>query len=82
MVCYKHTEENRNMGMDMYIDRVRRDPTDKQIILEREHFCYTSSGELIAKLASTFVCSICGRDEFYREPFCHCGAKMDEEDEA
>lgn len=28
------------MGMDMYIDRVRRDPTDKQIILEREEVCY------------------------------------------
>ena len=24
-----------------------------------------------------WVCSLCGRQEFNREPYCHCGAKMD-----
>lgn len=24
-----------------------------------------------------WVCSLCGRQEFIREPYCHCGAKMD-----
>ena len=26
-----------------------------------------------------FVCSECGRPEEKREPYCHCGAKMDKE---
>ena len=24
-----------------------------------------------------YVCSICGREEIKKEPYCHCGAKMD-----
>lgn len=24
-----------------------------------------------------WVCSLCGRQEFKKEPYCHCGAKMD-----
>jgi hypothetical protein len=24
-----------------------------------------------------WVCSLCGRQEFQKEPYCHCGAKMD-----
>ena len=23
-----------------------------------------------------WVCSLCGRQEFQKEPYCHCGAKM------
>ena len=26
-----------------------------------------------------YNCSVCGRREKYEEPYCHCGAKMDEE---
>ena len=26
-----------------------------------------------------FICSECGREEGKNEPYCHCGAKMDEE---
>ena len=29
-----------------------------------------------------WVCSLCGRQEFNREPYCHCGAKMDGKDGA
>lgn len=25
-----------------------------------------------------WVCSLCGRQEFNQEPYCNCGAKMDE----
>lgn len=25
-----------------------------------------------------WVCSLCGRQEFQKEPYCHCGAKMNE----
>ena len=27
-----------------------------------------------------WVCSLCGRQELNREPYCHCGAKMDLEE--
>ena len=25
----------------------------------------------------TYICSICGREEFRKEPYCNCGARMD-----
>lgn len=28
------------MGMDMYIDKIKRDPNDKKNILERQELCY------------------------------------------
>lgn len=28
-----------------------------------------------------YNCSVCGRREPYTEPYCHCGAKMDESEE-
>lgn len=28
-----------------------------------------------------YVCSICGREEVKKEPYCNCGAKMDGDDE-
>ena len=31
-------------------------------------------------LTHVFVCSECGRQENKREPYCHCGAKMDGKD--
>lgn len=31
-------------------------------------------------LTRIFVCSECGRQENKREPYCHCGAKMDKEE--
>ena len=41
--------------------------------------CYKcdSDGNPVIKTAEVFVCSICGREERHREPYCHCGAKMD-----
>lgn len=30
---------------------------------------------------TSFRCSLCGREEPKEEPYCHCGARMDKEDE-
>lgn len=30
-------------------------------------------------LAMKYHCSLCGRVEYRKEPYCHCGAKMDGE---
>lgn len=29
----------------------------------------------------SYRCSLCGREETKEEPYCHCGALMDKEDE-
>ena len=29
-----------------------------------------------------WVCSLCGRQEFQKEPYCHCGAKMNVEEKS
>ena len=44
---------------------------------EYERFCCNSSGKPVVKMGTIFVCSVCGREERHREPYCHCGAKMD-----
>lgn len=36
-----------------------------------------SDGKPIAPIDIEYVCSVCGRKEDYREPYCNCGAKMD-----
>ena len=43
-----------------------------------EHDCYVcnSDGEPVARTGSVFVCSECGREVRFKEPFCHCGADM------
>lgn len=43
-----------------------------------DYDCYTcnSDGEPVVKHGSVFVCSVCGREEYVRERYCHCGAKM------
>ena len=48
-----------------------------------EYDCYkcNSDGEPVIKTATVLVCSVCGREERYREPYCHCGAKMDLEED-
>lgn len=31
-------------------------------------------------IPDSYTCSMCGRREPYQEPYCHCGAKMDEKE--
>ena len=40
---------------------------------------YDEDGEPILQPYISYECSICGRRESVKEPYCHCGAKMDEE---
>ena len=49
--------------------------------IEYDCFCCNSDGEPVVKTGSIFACSICGREERYREPFCHCGADMRGDDD-
>lgn len=72
---------------DYYYNAIKDEPTvDVEPVKhglweEYDCFCCNSDGEPVIKAGSIFVCSICGREEKYREPYCHCGAKMDLEEE-
>lgn len=35
------------------------------------------TGNLVVHKHTIYRCSICGRTEPQKEPYCHCGAKMD-----
>lgn len=70
------------------IRQIRKAPTiDPESIRPHgqwvEYDCYkcNSDGEPVIKTATVLVCSVCGREERYREPYCHCGAKMDLEED-
>ena len=43
------------------------------------HWILRIIGEGITRYP-VYQCSVCGRAEFHREPYCNCGAKMDEEE--
>lgn len=43
---------------------------------ERGEYICNSDGKAIAQIGVVFICSVCGREERHKEPYCHCGAKM------
>ena len=42
---------------------------------------YDDAGDPILHEYTSYRCSLCGREEAKEEPYCHCGARMDKEDE-
>lgn len=44
---------------------------------EHDRYVCNSDGEPVVKIGVVFICSECGRQEYQKEPYCHCGAKMD-----
>ena len=42
---------------------------------------YDDAGDPILHEYTSYRCSLCGREEAKKEPYCHCGACMDKEDE-
>lgn len=42
---------------------------------------YDDAGGPILHEYTSYRCSLCGREETKEEPYCHCGARMDKEDE-
>ena len=43
-----------------------------------EHYEPYSTGEEMIETQFGYECSICGRWEYEKEPFCNCGAMMEE----
>ena len=46
---------------------------------EETKFLITDNPDDDGYWASVYICSNCGREESRKEPYCHCGAKMDKE---
>lgn len=44
---------------------------------EHDRYICNSDDEPVAKIGVVFICSECGRQEYHKEPYCHCGAKME-----
>lgn len=67
-----------NMAASMAINAptIEARPVVRGEWIEYDCFCCNSNGEPVVKTGSVFVCSVCGREERYREPFCNCGADM------
>lgn len=42
---------------------------------------YDDAGYPVLHEYTSYRCSLCGREETKEEPYCHCGAHMDKEDE-
>ena len=42
---------------------------------------YDQNGDPILHEYISYRCSLCSREETKEEPYCHCGARMDKEDE-
>ena len=49
---------------------------------EEETYCpvlYGEDAEPILHKYTRYICNLCGRSSTVPEPYCHCGAKMDDE---
>lgn len=44
---------------------------------EHDRYICNSDDKPVAKIGTIYICSECGRQEHRKEPYCHCGAKMD-----
>ena len=47
---------------------------------EHDRYVCNSDGKPVAKIDIVYICSECGRQEYRKEPYCHCGVKMDKKD--
>ena len=69
-------------GVMSVIDRT---PSEDVAPVVRAHwekfdlFVYNSDDEPVSKIGEVYRCSRCGIEEEEKYPYCHCGAKMDEE---
>lgn len=90
----KQVVEENNIDIDLYMNReailealytYSIHPLKHGKWIEKEGETYLpveedDNGDLILHKYTYYECDQCGRTENKREPYCHCGAKMDKED--
>lgn len=73
-----------------YAERIKALPVDDVVPVvhgvwlekEEETYCpvlYGEDAEPILHKYTRYICNLCGRSSTVPEPYCHCGAKMDDE---
>ena len=81
-----YTEEQNkffNMGLKCAIRDVKSQPIADVVEVRHgewlpDYETFVDEWERESKPIQTgWVCSLCGRQETVKEPYCHCGAKMD-----
>lgn len=72
-------------GSDIAVREIRRMPAADVRPVVHGHWIRTANTwthDLDEASKPIFYCSVCGRYEKIKEPFCNCGAKMDGKDGA
>ena len=72
--------QNKSMNLNEMRERLKRIPTaDVRPVVRGkwiEHYEPYNTGEEWIEAQYGYECSICGRWEYEKEPFCNCGADM------
>ena len=76
------TTEREDRLINGFINAVKNCPAAdvRPVVLGKwiEHYEPYSTGEEMLEAQYGYECSICGRWEYEKEPFCNCGAMMEE----
>ena len=77
--CAEHNFRATEQMFNQHMENVKDwQPVKHAHWIKHDRFCCSSDGTPIVKIAEEYECSKCGRVASDPEPYCHCGAKMDE----
>ena len=74
--CAKVISEKFNIPLGDVIDIVYEIPTADVVEVVHAEWMDRNDRDIIS-ITDSYMCSRCGRVEEIKEPYCHCGAKMD-----
>lgn len=78
--CAEHNFRATEQMFNQHMENVKDwQPVVHAHWVKYDRFCCSSDGTPLIKIAEEYECSKCGRVASDPEPYCHCGAKMDEE---
>lgn len=72
--CLKCTSHNKCQLREAIDDA---DTVDAEIVRHGEWLSTALVDQKGRVIVEQYKCSLCGRHEYQKEPYCHCGAKMD-----
>lgn len=85
VIAYQGENEDFDRGVAFILEKLDKLPTADATEVKHgrwiEETEYYDDDYSECNVRKIFVCSLCGRTEKQKEPYCNCGAKMDEGDE-
>ena len=74
----------REMSVNFIVDTIDKTPTADVVEVKHGQWLYNTENAstpagITRDFAIGYKCSLCGRTEINKEPYCNCGAKMDGE---